>query len=147
MLSGIYCYKFLILRLIRDHKIHSFCHLAAKNYTEMITTRSEATAVDHQGMLIITGGEDDKGNLLSSTELFNSNIGQWYLCSDLPQQHRWLQSAIVDNILYLLGGFNKNGNTCHRVFIDPLDTLSIYQLKWNTHQDIYSMASLYSCKY
>ena len=106
-----------------------------KNYTEMITARSGATAAGHQGMLIITGGEDDKGNTLSSTELFNSNIGQWYLCSDLPQPHRWLQSAIVDNTLYLLGGFNQNGSFCHAAYTAPLDTLSTHQLKWNTHQD------------
>ena len=106
-----------------------------KNYTEMITARSKATAAGHQGMLIITGGEDDTGNILSSTELFNSNIDQWYLCSDLPQPYSWLRSAIVDNSLYLLGGFDKNGKTCHTVFTAPLDTLSTHQLKWNTHQD------------
>ena len=31
-----------------------------KNYTKMITARSSATATGHQGMLIITGGQDDK---------------------------------------------------------------------------------------
>ena len=31
-----------------------------KNYTKMITARSSATAAGHQGMLIITGGDDDK---------------------------------------------------------------------------------------
>jgi len=106
-----------------------------KNYTKMTTARVYATAAGHQGMLITTGGEDDKGKILSSTELFDSTNKQWYICSELPQPHSSLQSMIVDNILYLLGGANKDGNPSPAVFIAPLDTLSSHQLKWNTHQD------------
>ena len=106
-----------------------------KKYTKMITARSAATAAGHQGMLIITGGVDDNKKKLSSTELFDSNNGQWYKCSDLPQPHSWLQSVIVDNILYMLGGINKDGRYSPAVFTAPLDTLSTHQLKWNTHQD------------
>ena len=105
-----------------------------KNYTKMITARSCATAVGHQGMLIITGGKDDKDKRLSSTELFDSKNGQWYTCSDLPQPYSWLQSVIVDNILYLLRGSSEHGGS-PAVFIASLDTLPKHQLKWNTHQD------------
>ena len=86
-------------------------------------------------MLIVTGGNDDKSKTLSATELFDSNNGQWYKCSDLPQPHHWLQSVIVDNILYLLGGSKNDGCYSPTVFTAPLDTLSTHQLKWNTHQD------------
>ena len=106
-----------------------------KNYTKMITARSYATATGHQGMLIITGGKADKGEILSSTELFDSSNGQWYVTNDLPQPHSWLQSVIVDNILYLLGGEKKDGDYSPAVFTTPLDTLSRHQLKWNTLQD------------
>ena len=106
-----------------------------KYYTKMTTARSQATATGHQGILIITGGVDDKQRTLSSTELFDSTNGQWYTCSDLPQPHCWLRSVIVDNILYLLGGCNKDSNDSPAVFTAPLDTLSRHQLKWNTHQD------------
>ena len=105
-----------------------------KNYTKMITARSHATAAGHQGMLIITGGMDDKDKILSSTELFDSTNGQSYICSDLPQPHYWLLSVIVDNILHLLGGY-KDYRYSPTVFTAPLDTLSTHQLKWNTHQD------------
>ena len=104
-----------------------------KDYTKMITARSHPTAAGHQGMLIITGGVDDNNKTLSSTELFDSNNGQWYKCSDLPQPHTELQSVIVDNILYMLGGYNIDYSPA--VFTAPLDTLSTHQLKWNTHQD------------
>ena len=112
-----------------------------KNYTKMITARSQATAAGHQGMLIITGGIDDKEKKLSSSELFDSNNGQWYKCSDLPQPHYCLQSVIVDNILYLLSGANKNSLYSTAVFTAPLDALSTHQLKWNTHQDTPSYAT------
>ena len=108
-----------------------------KNYTKMITARSNATATGHQGMLIITGGSDDMHmyNKLSCTELFDSSNGQWYVTNDLPQPHSSLQSVIVDNTLYLLGGSNEDGKYSPAVFTAPLDTLSTHQLKWNTHQD------------
>ena len=106
-----------------------------KDYTKMITARSWATAAGHQEMLIITGGKDDNFKRLSSTELFDSNNGQWYKCSDLPQPHYYLQSVIVDNILYLLSGADKSGMYSTALFTAPLDTVSTHQLKWNTHQD------------
>ena len=105
-----------------------------KSYTKMITVRASAVAAGHQGMLIIAGGVDDKGNRLSSTELFNSTNGQWCMCNDLPQPQSWLQSVIVDNILYLLGGVNKDGSSA-AVFTAPLDTLSRHHLRWSTNQD------------
>ena len=106
-----------------------------KDYTKMVTARSHAMAAGHQGMLIITGGQDDNYKTLSSTELFDTNNGQWYKCSDLPLPHRCLHSVIVDNILYLLGWVNKDGDSCPAAFNAALDTLSRHQLKWNTIQD------------
>ena len=106
-----------------------------KNCTKMTTVRSSAVAAGHQGMLIITGGVDNEGKKLSFTELFDSNNGQWYTCNDLPQPEHSLKSAIVDNILYLLGGTNKDGNYSTTIFTAPLDALSTHQLKWNIHQD------------
>ena len=105
------------------------------NYTKMIIARSWATAAGHQGMLIITGGEDDMDKMLSSTELYDTNNGQWYKCDDLPQPHYLLQSVIVDDILYLLGGINEDGDNSPTPFTAPLDTLSRHQLKWSTNQD------------
>ena len=104
-----------------------------KNYTKMTIARTHATAAGHQKMLIITGGKDDKNKTSSSTELFDSTNGRWYTCSDLPQLHYWLQSVIVDNILYLLGKRNKDGYDSPAVFTALLDNLSRCQLKWDTH--------------
>ena len=122
---------------VRTNEVFTLDVTQLKSYTKMIIARSLATAVGHQGMLIITGGEDDKGNKISSTELFDSKNEQWFVCSDIPQPHSHLKPAIVDNILFLLGGLNENRsrNPSLAVFTAPLDTLSRYQLKWSTNQD------------
>ena len=113
-----------------------------KNYTKMTIARYNTTAVGHQGMLIITGGKNNKGMVVSSTELFDSTNGQWFTCSDLPNPYHSLKSVIVDNILYLLGGTDKDGIYSPAVFAAPLDTLSKHQLKWNAHQDTPCYASV-----
>ena len=107
------------------------------NYTKMKTARSCATATGHQGMLIIIGGLGYSGPL-SSTELFDSNNRQWYKCNDLPKSYAYyrLKSVIVNNTLYVLGGFHESDfDSSQTVFTAPLDTLSRHQLKWNTLQD------------
>ena len=110
-------------------------HVPFNNYTNMKTARASPVAVSHQGILIIAGGKDDKDKILSSIELFDSNIKQWRSCSsNLPQRMHWLQSAIVDNTLYLLGGMNKDGDSS-AVFTASLKALSKNQLKWQTYQD------------
>ena len=119
---------------IKSNQIFTLEAGQLKNYTKMITARSYAAAAGYQRMLIITGGRDANRKILSSTELFDTNNGQWYKCDDLPQPHIWLHSVIVDNILYLLGGMNK-GVDSPAVFTAPLDTLSRHQLKWSTNQD------------
>ncbi|XP_065916215.1 uncharacterized protein [Dysidea avara] len=117
------------------NKIFSLDGNHLKEYTRMITPRYYATAASHQGTLVITGGKDDQRRKLATTELFDSTTGQWYTTSDLPLPHYWLQSVIVDNTLYLLGGYNQDGNYSPAVFTAPLDTLSSHQLKWSSQQD------------
>ena len=121
----------------RSNQIFTMDAGVLENITKMTTARSSAVAAGHQGMLIITGGVDDKAMRLSSTELFDSNNHQWYTCSDLPKPHSGLQSVIIDNILYLLGGdvVEKDRSGSPMVFTAPLDKLSRHQLKWRTNQD------------
>ena len=69
--------------------------------------------------------------------LFDSNNGEWYICSDLPQSHSHFRSAIVDDVLYLLGGVSEDAEGSSAVYNASLDTLSTgaHYLKWNVHQD------------
>ena len=106
-----------------------------RNYTKMITPISSATAVGHQEMLIITGGWNDEGKILSQTEVFDSNSGEWYTCNNLPQPFHSGKLVVADNVVYLLGGFGEDHKPSSAVFTASLDALSKHKLKWNTHKD------------
>jgi len=113
------------------NKIFSLDGDHLKEYTRMITPRYYGTAAGHQGTLIVTGGKVDLCRILATTELFNSITGQWYTTSDLPLPHWGLKPVIVDNTIYLLGGYNKDG-TSPAVFAAPLDTVSSHKLQWSS---------------
>jgi len=104
--------------------------------TTLRAPRKLATAIGHKKMLIIVGGEDRKHRKLASTDLLDTSTMQWFTCSDLPQPHYWLQSVILDNTIYLLGGLDKDGNHSPMVFAAHLDTLSSHQLKWAYSPDL-----------
>ena len=106
-----------------------------KDYTQMSTARSGASVVGHKEMLIVTGGWCCHNSIiLSSTEVLDSSTNQWFSCADLPQPHVFLQSAVVDNSLYLLGGANQDGAS-PLVFAASLDTLSQHKLNWRAMQE------------
>ena len=63
------------ISLKRTNKVLTMNAGQLKDYTKMTTARSHARATGYQGILIITGGQDDE-IALSSTELFDSNNGQ-----------------------------------------------------------------------
>ena len=117
------------------NKIFSLEGGRLKECTKMITPRSSATAAGHQGTLIITGGYGNKQKVLASTELFDSTNGQWHSTNNLPLPHYGLQSTIVNNTLYLLGGFKQDYDMSPAVFAAPLDTLSSHKLQWSSQQD------------
>jgi len=103
-------------------------------YTVMTSPRYYTTAAGHQETLIIVGGYDEKERMLASTDLFNSVTGQWYYTDDLPLPHYRLQASIINNTLYLLGGYNQSDSASLAVFTAPLDSLSTHKLKWSSHQ-------------
>ena len=116
------------------NKIFSLYSDKLKDYTMMFTPRWGATAAGYQKTLIIAGGENDQYGTRASTELFDSTTGQFYTTEDIPLPHYGLQSVIVDNMIYLLGGVKQDGKSSPAVYTAPLDTLSSHQLKWSSHQ-------------
>ena len=96
-----------------------------EKYTKMTRPRSRTTVISDQ-KIIIVGGEASMYETLSSTELYDSTTIQWYACDDLPQPCCWLQSAIVDDILYLCGGIGQDNEYSSSVFSVKLNTLSKY---------------------
>ena len=105
-----------------------------KDYSQMPTARSFASAVSHQSMMIVMGGKL-LNQELRITELLDSTIGQWFACNNLPKPLFTLQSVIVGDMLYTLGGGNTDEDS-RTVYTTPLDALSSHNLKWQQLADI-----------
>ena len=106
-----------------------------KDYSEMATARYGATAVGYHSMLIVVGGGTKvKGEWtrVSTTELLDTTDGCWYACDNLPSPHQQMKAAIMNDIVYLLGGFDKDFKASPQVFVASLDTLSTHQLNWQS---------------
>ena len=105
-----------------------------EDYSQMPTARYWALPVSHQSMMIVMGGIDDNTRTLSTTELLCSTTGQWVKCNDLPQPLSCLQSVIVGDFLYTLGGGSTN-NDSKAMYAAPLHALSNHQLEWQQLTD------------
>ena len=106
-----------------------------KDYSEMLTARSCASAVGYHSMLIVVGGKtkvEDKWTRVSTTELLDTTDGCWYTCNNLPSPHLQMKAAIMNDKLFLLGGFDKDVKLSPQVFVASLDTLSTHQLNWQS---------------
>ena len=82
-----------------------------KDYSEMPTARACTTAVGYHSMLIVVGGGimvESKWTVLSTTELLDTTNGCWYTCNNLPSPCQQMKAAIMNDELYLLGGFDKD---------------------------------------
>jgi len=106
-----------------------------KDYSEMPTARCNSTAVGYHSMLIIIGGQmkvEDEWTIVSTTEILDTTNGCWYTCNNLPSPHRQLKATIMNDKLYLLGGYDKDMNSSTKVFVASLNDLSTHQLNWQS---------------
>ena len=106
-----------------------------KDYSEMPTARLCATAVGYHSMLIVIGGQtkvEGKWTISSTTELLDTTNGCWYTCNNLSLPHQQMKAAIMNDKLFLLGGFDKDRKPSPQVFVASLDTLSTHQLNWQS---------------
>ena len=106
-----------------------------KDYSEMPTARCYATAVGYHSMLIVVGGGikgEGEWTRVSTTKLLDTTNGCWYTCNNLPSPYQQSKAAIMNDRLYLLGGFDEDGNPSPKVFVASLDTLLTHQLNWQS---------------
>ena len=106
-----------------------------RDYSEMPTARCHATAVGYHSMLILAGGTirvEDKWTVVPTTELLDTTNGCWYICNSLPSPHKQLKATVMNDKLYLLGGFDKDCKQSPQVFVASLDTLPTHQLNWQS---------------
>ena len=109
-----------------------------EDYSEMPTARCNATAVGYHSMLIVIAGQikvEGRWTPISTTELLDATNECWYTCNNLPFPHRQMKAVILNDQLYLLGGVDEDLKISLQVFVCSLDTLSTYQLNWQSAQD------------
>ena len=58
-------------------------------------------------VLLVTGGADANGNLLSSTEIYNLKIetAPWYYAASLPSARETIVSATIQNSIFVFGEY------------------------------------------
>ena len=109
-----------------------------KDYSEMPTARYTASAVGYHSMLIVAGGGikvEGKWTIVSTTELLDTTNGCWYTCNNFPSPYQLMKAVIMNDKLYLLGGFIEDGKPSTQVFFAALDNLSTHQLNWQSAPD------------
>ena len=108
-----------------------------EEYSQMPTARAAASVVSHQSMMIVMGGKDSDDHILSTVELLDITTGQWFKCNDCPRPLFSMQSVIIGDMLYTMGGGNTNGDDdeSKAVYAVPLHALSNHQLEWQQLAD------------
>ena len=114
----------------------------SEHFPPMPTNRGYPAAVYHNHSLIVAGGDTTwlRESFLTTVEVLNTVALQWYTVSSLPVPLRGSTAAVsisqqpLDSTLYLLGGWDKTGNSVHACSLrrllstaipyDPKDTLS-----------------------
>ena len=107
-----------------------------KHFGKMAEKRSRCTAIvtDQRDMLIIAGGENPVGTTLTSVEVLNLTTNTWSIVSSLPEKRYSCSAAIVNNHLYLLGGWIGCQEATRAVLKCSIEELRISQ---NTDTDVW----------
>ena len=106
-----------------------------KDYSAMPTARQCATAVGYHSMLIVVGGGikvEGEWTRVSTTELLDTINGCWYTFNSLLSPHQQMKAAIMDDKVYLLGGFDRDIKPSPKAYVTSLDATSSHQLNWQS---------------
>ena len=95
----------------RDHKIKKVGLWRADNnewthpYPEMLTARSDSSAVVYKEWLIVAGGiSSDFGVAVSCVEVLNIDNKQWYTGPPTPTSWAYMRGVVVGDTGYFMGG-------------------------------------------
>ena len=78
-------------------------------YPNMPTVRGSPSAVTYKEWLIVVGGFDSEANSLSSVDIMNTNSKQWHTAAPAPTTWHSMNTAVVGDICYFMGGFVGDG--------------------------------------
>ena len=78
-------------------------------YPPMQYRRYNSTAIKCGGYLVIAGGIDENRRFVPTVEVLKLSTKQWIPCTSLPFSLHSASGAAINDTLYLLGGFDKDG--------------------------------------
>ena len=91
-------------------------------FPSMPTIQRDAAVISAQNYLIVAGGWGVAG-VLSTVEVMDMNTLEWYTAASLPEPVWHMSATVCGGRLYLLGGWDKNGQSSRAVFTCTLDSL------------------------
>ena len=92
-------------------------------FPPMPTKRCWLAVISAQNYLIAAGGGVGIAETLSTVEVMNSAIREWYTAASLPEPVYKMSATVCGGRLYLLGGLDKNYTPTCAVFTCTLDSL------------------------
>ena len=101
---------------------------SGKRWTEklppMPTKRFNVSTLCTGTTLIVAGGRGGyKDDVLKIVEVLNTETREWHTAADLPQPLTYPSLTLCGNLVYLLGGANKDGDTVNSVYSCSLTSL------------------------
>jgi hypothetical protein len=95
-----------------------------ERFPPMPTKRYSVSALCTGTTLIVAGGRGgDKDKVLKTVEVLNTETREWHTAADLPQPLSHLSIALCGDLVYLLGGFNKDIDATNSVYSCSLTSL------------------------
>ena len=92
-------------------------------FPRMPTARSSLAAVCRGRNVIATGGEGDGGRRLNTVEILDTELRQWSSAASLPHTMYRASITVCEDLLYLLGGFDQNGDPTLSVLTSSITDL------------------------
>ncbi len=119
----------------QDETLDSIVYFSPEN-PESNWTRREQTMItgrwDHvsallpDGRVLTAGGENDMGDMLSSSELINATTGHVEAGKDMIDRRKGAASAVIADSMYVCGGWNDSAtvNSCERFHLEKWTTVT-----------------------
>ena len=115
-------------------------------YPPMTIPSSESSVICYDRFILVVGGEGEDGKYLARVQVLDTTNRQWYQTTPLPEPCVYLTSCVIGNMVYLLGGWIRDGMTSNeQVFSVSLDKLISNALSsstgttpspWSTLEDL-----------
>ena len=92
-------------------------------FPRMPTARYHLAAVCRGRNVIAAGGYDDGGRRLSTVEILDTDLRQWSSAASLPHPMWGASITVCGDLLYLLGGWDQNGDPTLSVLTSSITDL------------------------